>query len=156
MLIYDSKTREIERFEPNGYVSNSPCHNEPNFDKKIMDLLNKNVKKDMVKKFHEPLSFCPYSSLQVIQDREKHEKQPTDPGGFCAAWSTWYADTRLSNPNKTRKQVIDMSIEYFRNHSRSFTSFIRSYSQFLVKTGDAIKKSGDPVAAFAKFMQTYK
>lgn len=155
MLIYDTKTKEIERFEPNGYIINNKCLVVKDFDQKIMELLNKNVDKDMVKVFHEPLSFCPYKNFQMLQHLEG-ETRPTDPPGFCAAWSTWYADTRLSNPNKTRKQVVEMSLKYLRERPESFTSFIRSYSAFLVLTAAEIRKSNNPMATFTKFAQKYR
>ena len=56
-----------------------------------------------------------------------------DPGGFCAAWSAWYVDTRLSNPNKSRKQVVDMALDKFKNDQGSMTQYIRSYSVFIQK-----------------------
>ena len=76
-LIYDSQTKEMERFEPNGVMSD-PCYNPPNLEDKLKSLFNENVKKDMVKKVYEPLSFCPRINFQKIQFREG-EKKLTDP-----------------------------------------------------------------------------
>jgi glutaredoxin len=154
-LIYDSKTKELERFEPNGYISGD-CFNEVNLDEKLKDLFNSNVKKDMVKKVYSPLEFCPRQSFQYIQHiKEIFEKQEGDPAGFCAVWTAWYADTRMANPNKSRKQVVDMALWKLRNNSESMTKFIRSYSAFLVKAGELLKKSKDPSAVFASLVQKY-
>ena len=138
-LIYDSKTKELERFEPYGFMP-GVCLNPPNLDKKLADLLNSNVQVDMVKKVYEPLSFCPKISFQILQDRE-FEQQIGDPGGFCAVWVIWYADVRLENPNKTRKQVVEMALLKFKNNIGSMTEFIRSYSDFIVKGGERLKIS---------------
>ena len=141
-LIYDSKRKELERFEPNGFISDN-CFNPPNLEEKLADLLNSNVQVDMVKKVYAPLSFCPRISFQSLQHRER-EKQIGDPGGFCAAWIMWYADTRLENPNKTRKQVVEMALLKFKNNIGSMTEFIRSYSAFIAKVGSPPIPLGSP------------
>jgi hypothetical protein len=48
-LIYNSVTKELERFEPYGYVYSPYCKNTPMLDEKLAKLFNKNVNKDMVK-----------------------------------------------------------------------------------------------------------
>jgi hypothetical protein len=148
-LIYNTITKEMERFEPNGSDISNPCLKNPKMIPQLIDLFHKNVKKDMIKRFYEPLDFCPAKSFQFIQnDGTKHKTEK----GFCLSWSYWYADTRLRNPNKTRKQVIDMALAtLYANKSFSFTSFIRSFSNFLAKVGDEIKLSGDPAAVFKKY-----
>ena len=148
-LIYNSITKEMERFEPNGGVVN-PCLKNPKMIPQLIDLFHKNVKKDMIKTFYEPLDFCPAKSFQLIQhnDGTRHKTEK----GFCLSWSYWYADTRLRNPNKTRKQVFDMALNsLYSNKFVPFTSFIRSFSNFLEKVGDEIKISGDPAAVFKKY-----
>lgn len=152
-LIYDSNTKEMERFEPNGVMS-QPCYNPPQLEKKIKSIFNKNVKNDMITKVYDPLSFCPPVNFQKIQHWEK-QKKPTDPKGFCAAWSAWYADTRLANPRKTRKQVVDLALEKLEKNPQSFTDFIRSYAGFLEKAGKELKKSKDPFKVFSKMIQKY-
>ena len=149
-LIYNSITKEMERFEPNGSNITIPCLKNPKMIPQLIDLFHKNVKKDMIKTFYEPLDFCPPKSFQFIQhhDGTRHKTEK----GFCLSWSYWYADTRLRNPNKTRKQVIDMALNsLYANKSVSFTSFIRSFSAFLSKVADEIKLSGDPAAVFKKY-----
>jgi hypothetical protein len=132
-LIYDSKTKELERFEPNGFIDGN-CYNPPNLEEKIAELLNSNVQEDMVKKVYAPLSFCPRKNFQFLQSNE-NEKKIGDPNGFCAAWTLWYADTRLANPNKTRKQIVEMTLFEFKTNIGSMTKFIRSYSAFIVEIG---------------------
>jgi hypothetical protein len=149
-LIYNSITKEMERFEPNGGVVNNPCLKNPKMIPQLIDLFHKNVKKDMIKSFYEPLDFCPAKSFQIIQDNDgtKHKTEK----GFCLSWSYWYADTRLRNPNKTRKQVVDMALNsLYSNKFVPFTSFIRSFSNFLEKVGDEIKITNNPAAVFKKY-----
>jgi hypothetical protein len=149
-LIYNSITKEMERFEPNGEIVNNRCLKNPKMIPHLIDLFHKNVKKDMIKSFYEPLDFCPAKSFQLIQNNDgtKHKKEK----GFCLSWSYWYADTRLRNPNKTRKQVVDMALNsLYSNKFVPFTSFIRSFSNFLEKVGDEIKITNNPAAVFKKY-----
>jgi hypothetical protein len=150
-LIYNTKTKEMERFEPNGSGIRNPCLQNPKMIPQLIDLFHKNVEKGMIKSFYEPLDFCPAKSFQIIQDSDGHADKTEK--GYCLAWSYWYADTRLRNPNKTRKQVIDMALAtLYANKSLSFTSFIRSFSNFLAKVGNEMKLSGDPAAVFKNYI----
>jgi len=153
LLLYDSKTKELERFEPNGYLPGN-CFNPVNLDEKLKTLFNSNVEEGMVVKSHDPLEFCPYSSFQVLQYFEYLQREG-DPGGFCAAWSIWYADTRMANPNKSREQVVEMALTKLRSTPRTMTQFIRSYSAFLAKIKKLLEESKDPSAVFASLIQKY-
>jgi hypothetical protein len=156
-LIYNSITKEMERFEPNGSGINDPCFGDKYNSKlteKIILLFNKNAQKDMIKTFYEPLDFCPTDSFQSIQGAEG--KSYKGERAFCLAWSFWYADTRLRNPNKDREEVVDMALESLRdNKSVSFTSFIRSFSAFLTKVGLELLKTDDPAEVFKKYTLKY-
>ncbi len=151
ILIYDKRTQELERFEPNGVVLSNPCY-PIGIDDQIKDLFNKNGK-GMVKSMYGPIDFCPYLGFQRIQAAEISEKKETDPTGFCAAWSWWYADVRLSNPNKTRHEVIELALNKLKSNPESFTSYIRSYADFLVKAGEKLLKSEDPVKVFKELLK---
>ena len=134
IIVYNVKSKEMELFEPYGYLEPNNCIKTRNISKKIKKMFNKNIKKDMVKIMYAPLDFSPVESFQAIQEWEQSKEpkgQFTDPIGFCQSWSVWYADTRMANPDKTRNEVIDISIQIIKNKS-SFVQFIRSYSNFLV------------------------
>ena len=152
-LIYNSETKALERFEPHG-VPNSAFLNVPNFEKKLAELFNNNVDKDMIRDVYAPLSFCPAVNVQIIQAREKEIKLGEAPG-FCVAWSAWYADIRMSNPKKSRSEVVNIGIEKLRKNPYSFTQFIRSYSSFLTRVGDQLKKSNNPARVFASYTRGY-
>ena len=150
-LIYNSKTKEMERFEPNGFIEGH-CLNPPDLESKIQKLFNKNVRKDMISKIYSPLDFCPYMGFQRIQAMEG-QKKATDPGGFCAAWVVWYADIRMSNPNKNRKQTIKMALDQMNANQESFTEFIRSYAEFIVQIGIKLKDSKNPDKVFEEIFK---
>ena len=140
-LIYNSVTRELERFEPYGYIYSPYCKSIPMLDEKLAKLFNKNVNKDMVKAVYDPLSFCPLDSFQIIQenDKEFQEQQGENgPWGYCSAWSFWYADMRLANPLKSRSEVVLLSLQAIKDSNLTFTTFIRSYADFLQKVYEEI------------------
>jgi hypothetical protein len=156
-LIYNTITKEMERFEPNGSFVDNPCfnnRNNPTLTEKIIGLFDKHVQKGMIKDFYEPMDFCPPRTVQFYQANEG--KKFKGEGGFCLSWSYWYADTRLRNPNKEREEVVHMALKsLYANESVSFTSFIRSFSAFLAKVGWAIERSGDPAEVFKKYALKY-
>ena len=153
-LIYDSNTKELERFDPNGFTFGEQ-YNPPNLEKKLKDLFNSNVQEGMIEKVYAPMSFCPRRSFQALQELE-YEKKPGDPGGFCSAWSAWYADTRLANPNKTRKQVVDMALKKFEDEPGTMTQYIRSYSVFITKAEELLRKSNNPASVFRLLIEKSK
>ena len=150
-LVYNSETKALERFEPQGTPTSKFLH-VPNFEKKLYDLFNKNVCKDMIDDVYAPLSFCPAINVQRIQYKE-NDKQIGEVGGFCVAWAAWYADIRLSNPKKSRSEVVALGIEKLQKNPYSFTRFIRSYSAFLTKVGNELKRSNNPSAVFASYVR---
>jgi hypothetical protein len=156
MMIYDKETKELERFEPNASMAGQDggCFDPPGFDEKIKDLFNKNVKNGMVKTAIPPLGYCP-EGFQAIQELE-NEKLMTDPGGWCAAWSAWYADTRLLNPNKTREQVVRLAMNQLEHSPESMTKFIRNYSIFIHKAATELRETPDPSKVFLQLLRGAK
>ncbi len=126
-LLYDSKTNEIERFEPYGsYAPIKLSYNNQKLDNEIRALFTL-IKKDIV--FIEPISFLPKASFQMIDINEKNKYQNIgDPGGFCLVWCIWYMDMRLKHPNIPRDKLVLKTIDYMRRHNISFRNMIRDYS----------------------------
>lgn len=78
-----------------------------------------------------------------------------DPGGFCAAWSLWYANLRLANPDRTRKEVIQRSISTIKESDITFTNFIRNYSSGMVLFSKRLAKSKNPNKTFIKYSKFF-
>jgi hypothetical protein len=156
MMIYDKETKELERFEPNATMAghDGDCFDPPGLDDMIKDLFNKNVKVGMVKTAIPPLGYCP-EGFQVIQSYEG-EKLETDPGGWCAVWSAWYAETRLLNPNKTREQVVRLAMNHLEHSPESLTRFIRNYSMFISNAAAMLRKSANPSKVFLQLLRGEK
>ena len=153
MLIYDSKTKSLERFEPHGSIKISK-YNGIKLDTKILNTFRKNMGYSFVRKYYTPIDFCPSISFQTLESYNK-EKKKGDPGGFCAAWSYWYANLRLSNPDIDRKEIIDRAISTIKTSPDTFREFIRSYSATIAKYAVELQSSGDPVKTFVQYAKLY-
>jgi hypothetical protein len=123
LLVYDTETLGLERFDPN-VIS---------FGDILNDAINKCIETEMnrhykIKKFYKPIDYCPLDkSFQRLQSLEK--KQQGDPRGFCMWWSLWYLDLRLANAHHSREEIVEASSNIFSNKEliNSMTDFIRGY-----------------------------
>ena len=134
LMFYDKNNKSLERFDPHGY-SSTVWIQDPRIDKKIIEFLSNEVSIMDIYSYIKPQEICPVGpqNLEKIGD-----VIVTDPGGFCAAWSLWYADLRLSNPDISPSDIIYFAVQNIRDRiseddNNSFTSFIRNYSEFIYK-----------------------
>jgi hypothetical protein len=118
--------------------------NPPELDRDIKELFEKNMGKEWLQKYYAPNDFCPSVNFQSIQHWEKEQRKAGDPGGFCAAWSAWYADIRMANPDLSREYIVNYSVDLLYKKPESFTEFIRNYSAFIAKIGGRLENSPDP------------
>jgi len=131
-MIYDRSTRSLERFEPYGKTRRK-CSNPKGLDSKIKKLFNENLGKDFIKHYYKPLDYLSRNSFQAIQESEDEMTKYDPPGGFCAAWSCWYAEVRLSNPDKNRKYIVKKALDDLMYKHESLTEYIRNYSAYIAK-----------------------
>lgn len=139
-LLYDKKTKSLERFETFGEVDDDPsCLNPKGLDNKIRKLFEDNLGKDYIKNYYKPSDYLPNRGFQAIQEDE-NEMHRDDPVGFCSLWSAWYIDLRVSNPNVDRKQLVKIAMKKLKTMPISFTQFIRNYAEFIVQVSQEIEK----------------
>ena len=84
---------------------------------------------------------CPTDdAMQSIQSWEPKLNRVSlnlkpDPGGFCAAWSFYYLEIRLLNPDIDTTTLITLLNEDLRrydlNGENNFTNVIRGYHQYI-------------------------
>lgn len=147
ILIYDTKKKELERFEPHGDIYTRenirPIIKKmyKNIDDDILKFLNKYEKN--VKKYYKPIDYCPEMSFQTLEVLE-NESLPIDPGGYCSMWCIWYLDLRLSNPNKSRKTIVNFAISKIEKDG--FKNFIRDYSLFIKQ--EILKQREDDILKY--------
>ena len=137
LLFVDLENKTIERFEPYGFVKSfgtTDTNTTKSFDTQMKKMLKK-----YKFKYLKPKLFSPKKGLQFIEEHkiEKQSKKSTsekdtDPEGFCAAWSLWYADTRMTNQHISRNKLINYTIKVLGKSNTSLRQFIRNYSGFLI------------------------
>jgi hypothetical protein len=152
LLIYDSKNKSMERFEPNGSMSN-PCYNV-GIDMNIQKIFSRKFGKNFIHQYYKPLDFCPEINFQKIAYSE-------DEGGkFCGVWASWYADLRLLNPDINRKELVERSIKGLKSNKRkaneSLTSFIKNYANMSAILREMIETSKNPNDVFKQIIDMTK
>lgn len=126
-LIYDRHKKEAWRFEPNG-VSDTI----PDIDDKLKELLESVYGKI---EYYDPDNFLSGINFQMLSGEVYFTNQKMgDPGGYCLAWSLWFIDIVLSNPDKN---IADIMSKFFNKKTKEklsknyYLDFIRNYSHKL-------------------------
>ena len=138
IILYDKNKHEIERFEP--YGNSFPP--DFNYIPESLDIQLENLFKnffDNSLKYFKPSSYEPKIGFQLLDIIEYNkEKNIGDPGGFCAAWSLWYCEMRISNININRNNITNKLINNIRSKRFSFRSIIRSFTKNITILRDDI------------------
>ncbi len=137
-IIFDKQTFEIERFEP--YGSNSPSNYD--YNEHLLDSILAFKFNEMYVniKYISPMKYLPKISFQYLDTYERKTKKIGDPGGFCALWSIWYTDMRLTYPDYDRKILAEKLLKDIRMEGLSFKNLIRNYSLNITTVRDNVFK----------------
>lgn len=139
IIIYDKKTNTVERFDPYGAI--------PYMDVDDLDIiLKKKLKKIFGKDnftYLAPKDYMDIAFQTISNDSEKIVKNLGDPFGYCLAWTFWYLEMRITNPNIHPKALVEISIKKINNTEGSdsiskFITFIRNYANKLDKEKNKI------------------
>ena len=132
ILIFDTKKKTIERFETYGGMILPDDRIFIDLDKKFEKQITKHIKY----KYLRPKDICPKIGFQLLEERSidygMASTRKGDPGGFCAAWSFWYADLRMTYPDIEQKKLQQKAISIINNNPITFRKFIRNYAQFIL------------------------
>ena len=121
VLIYDLKNMTVERFEPYG--------NTMGIDGGIDDVLEEELTWNTGLKYIKPDNYLPVAGFQTVSDENNSiNKNAGDFGGFCLAWSLWYLETKLKNPDVASKILVDKVINKISKLDIKFSEYIRNYS----------------------------
>lgn len=140
-LIYDKTIKEIERFEPHG--GTTPIgfnYNSSRLDD-ILEEYFKSIDKDI--KYIRPQEYIPKIGFQLMDSQEEKQKRIGDPGGFCALWSIWYVDQRLTYTTFDRDELIKSLFENIKSQGISYRNLIRNYSRNIITERDKYLKMVD-------------
>jgi len=146
ILILRMNTKELEHYEPHGgeFLGNEKLQQSA---KRVLsyfvNILNKEFKKDSIPevKYVEASQVCPYiSGLQKLETESKLKKNnKLEPGGYCTAWSIFFAELCLKNPDITSSELLDNVYNYLTTKpsaSDYLKSVIRGYAGFIAQTID--------------------
>jgi hypothetical protein len=164
VLIYRKNLNQIEHFEPHGEKFSKKQENINKIIEKWMKyfVLVINARLQVIKKpqikFIESSEVCPYiDGLQNLESFSDLIKiVDVEPGGYCAAWSLFFTELCLKNPETSSSalmndifntlQLMD-KIEkrnYLKNVIRGYSVFINEkidkYFSVFFKNGLTIKK----------------
>ena len=160
VLIYRKQFNHIEHFEPHGKTGsfgNEKLNSSIDLFLRLfveyvnVELFKHNTPEQMQDlkpiELIESSQVCPYiNGFQSVEEESAILKiVDVEPGGYCAAWSMFFTELCLKNPQMTSSQIIEsvfstawfkMSTEdYFRHIIRGYTTFINekisTYFSFL-------------------------
>jgi len=121
VLIYDLKNKTVERFEPYGNIMGT--------NTMIDDVLEEELTWNTGLKYIRPEEYLPFASFQMISDENNVEYQKAgDFGGFCLAWSIWYLENRLINPDIEQSVLVKKLINKLGSLDIKFIEYIRNYA----------------------------
>lgn len=141
MLIWDKKTKTLERWEPHG--SNTKHLERMNvfeLDKVLEKLVESLIKKKVLpvgSQYLSPIGFCPIG-LKLFQLRD--EGLEMAEGGQCHTWANWFLMMRLKYPNDSREVLIQRSIKTFGELKGGTLRYILNFTANLIKEGKKIKE----------------
>ena len=141
MLIFNIKENLVIRFEP--YGSKYPYNF--NYNPNLLDL----KLEEIIYKINDKLNYIPpklylqkisFQAFEISEDEQN--KKIGDPGGFCAAWSLWFAENYLINSSNidNLSYFVDDLILQIRIKNVSFKNMIRSFSAKIAKFRDKFLK----------------
>lgn len=142
LIIYDKKNNTIERFEPYGTI---PYLENDKLNDFIKELGVKYLSREV--KYLSPQDLFGSLGFQTISmDNKPEMKKLADPVGNCLAWTFWYLEMRVSNPdidpNTLLTQTKELIIQKYGNlGEKAFISFIRDYAVDLDKYKNEFMKS---------------
>ena len=139
-LIYDKHIKEIERFEPHGGTTTLIGFNyNSHLLDNILEDYFKSIDKDI--QYFKPNDYIPKIGFQLMDSQEETHKRIGDPGGFCALWSIWYVDQRLTYYTFSRNTLITELFDNIKVQGISYRNMIRNYSKNIIKQRDDLLKT---------------
>jgi ankyrin repeat protein len=141
-LIYDSELNEIERFETyGGTISLFGTHYNGDMLDKLLETKFKSIIPNI--KYYKPSDYLPKISFQLLDIKNKENKKIGDPGGFCALWSIWYVDMRLTYTDFNRNELPEKLIKIIKYNNLSFKNLIRNYAKDIIELRDTVLNKAD-------------
>lgn len=146
MLILRMDNKELEHFEPHGGEFKGSEKLQLSSQRLMtffVGILNKELKKNHLPEvtYVEASKVCPYiSGLQDIEGSSKLKKiGKLEPTGYCAAWSLFFAELCLKNPDIPSSELLDSIYNYLTIKDSGpdyLKRVIRGYAGYIIQKID--------------------
>lgn len=146
MLILRMNKRELEHYEPHGgeFSGNERLQLSA---KRLMAFFVNNLNRELKKnnlpevKYIDASEVCPYiSGLQDLEGKSKLPKKgKLEPSGYCVAWSIFFAELCLKNPDMSSSELLDNVYNYLTTKASGpdyLKGVIRGYAGFITQKID--------------------
>lgn len=145
-ILIDKETGTVERFEPYGRLK-VPDSDIMDLEiaRRLQSILGKwFAKRGLKMTYLCPDDFLPDVGFQTMgNDGDDRFRKLGDPGGYCLAWSLWWIESRINNPDLHPKELVDRLFKKILDKKIKkededdaqlvFNNYIRSYSHTLDK-----------------------
>ena len=121
LIIYNFKENTIHRFDPYG--------NTILLDPFIDDILEEELTWNVPMTYIRMNEYMPVSGLQALSDENNDFNiKNGDFGGYCLAWSLFYLESVLQNPNVPINQLVYKLIRSIIKKDIKIVEYIRNYA----------------------------
>jgi ankyrin repeat protein len=145
ILIYDKKRNTMVRFEPYGDWDLADSYH---LDKLLLELFESVIDKAHLStlKFIRPNEYLDKTKFQSISQGDDYNyKNLGDPEGYCLAWSYWFLELKLLNPDVDEKQLaknaFDLILKTDVNSTNPILQHIRGFAKHLDQEKNKIFES---------------
>ena len=112
LLIYRQKNNVIEHFEPYGSQYGKNAGRIKFINKKLDDfisILNKELPQQSQVKLIRANDVCPmFDGFQTLEEKSTIPKLEIQGKGYCTAWSMFFTELSLKNPNYSSNELINI------------------------------------------------
>lgn len=137
IVVYDSQTNIIVRFEPYGDWEIIDSYF---LDKKILNIFTESIYNSAADnykkiKYVKPSEFLNNTKFQSSSLGDTNLNMG-DPKGYCLAWCYWFLELKLLNPNINEKILVESALKKIilysdKNNDNPILSHIRGYAKNL-------------------------
>lgn len=140
MLIVRTASKTVEHFEPHGAYFMNQVANGAVITRTLKNVLTALLPPSY--KLVESHTVCPTRGLQTMEEKSTMlRNEQIDGGGYCAAWSAFFAEMCLRNPQLSSQQVFRQLLDALERQSgeelgkkaNALHRIIRSYCQRMGK-----------------------
>jgi len=130
IIIYDTKKNTLELFDPHG--SKTMDKFEPMKVRHVLNVIFKKISPHI--EFLQSYEINPYIGLQTIQGGSEYLRQPDEVLGYCGAWTFFYLQMRIANPELSQMSLIKQIKGEIINKG-NFFNMMRNYVKYIIENG---------------------